>query len=149
MPSVSRVTPFTSIKAGRVPLPFISLRVNARSNRESPWVTSRCRLSGAQPGSPGMLSCASSHSQAARLGAWESMLIRMPPLYTPIRSYSVLRPAAAASGWYSRITFTPGINSSLHRPVFFTWQTTVCPSSFTWAMKRLGRLMKVPFFICW
>ena len=59
MRSSSRVTPFTSMKAGRSGrCPSGSLRRKARSNRESPWVTSRRISVGTRRGPLSALSAA-------------------------------------------------------------------------------------------
>jgi hypothetical protein len=36
------------------------------------------------------------------------------------------------------------LSSSLHLPVFLTWQISVCPLICTWAIKRLGRAKNRP-----
>ena len=88
---------------------------------------------------------AEAHSPNTLLGAWESMLMSSGPFpvsfSTATRSKRVLRAGLVLS---SRYTSAPGTSSSRQRPVFFTWHTSVRPSTSTWAINRLGRARKRP-----
>ena len=131
-PASSRVTPFTSTKIGPCP------SSRRKSKRESPQVNS-CRIAVTSGRNPP----AAAHSPKTLLGACASILISRSPLRTAIRSYCVFRMGFPAR---SRYTTAPGTSSSRQRPVFFTWQISVLPSTSTWAINRLGRCTKRPSY---